>query len=208
VRHGAANDRQARLKAYSQVRQWLALDPAIDRGLRAVLQKRLEELGVNPMEDSVFRQADIARRQYAALLRYAEDPEGLAARLERDREAELTAYHHGVGTRFGFRMANLATLGAFTHHEQSCETLEMQLAQERRVARQLEFLERVAQSGSQAEVVWNMEEVRRALDQIGSSRIPARSALLVQKILNETSDEETRALCQKALMSLDAGGAQ
>jgi len=76
------------------------------------------------------------------------------------------------------------------------------------MARQLEFLARVAQSGPQTEVVWNMDEVRRVLDQIGSSRIPARSALLVQKILNETSDEETRALCQRALLSLDAGGAQ
>jgi hypothetical protein len=208
ARHGAANDRPSRLKAYSQVRQWLALDPDIDNGLRLVLQKRLEALGVNPLEDSVFKQANIARRQYAALLRYADDPQGLAARLQRDRNSELIAFRHSLGARMGLRMASFATLGAYTHHEETGETLELQLAQERQVARQLRFLERVAQSGPQTEVVWNMDEVRRVLDQIASSRIPERSAQLVQKILNQTSDEETRALCQRALLSLDTGGGQ
>ena len=50
TRHGATNNRSARLKAYAEVREQLALDTSIDSGLRADLQRRLEIMGVeNPM---------------------------------------------------------------------------------------------------------------------------------------------------------------
>jgi hypothetical protein len=208
TRHGAANNRAARLRAYSQVRQWLALDSALDPGLRADLMQRLEVLGVNPLEDSVFDQAEIAQRQYAALLRYAEDPNGLPARIAQDRMSELTAYEHGLPARTGFRLARLATFGLYTHRERDDGLLEARLDRERRVARQLEFLDNVARSGPQAEVVWNMDEVRHALDVIASGPVPARSAQLVQRILQQTDDEETRSLAHRALHSLDGAGAQ
>jgi hypothetical protein len=94
ARHGAPYSRAARLKAYSQVRQWLAFDQSLDPALRAELQKRLEVLGVNPLEDTVFDEAKFARRQYDALLRYADDPQGLAARLDHARTAQERAAAH------------------------------------------------------------------------------------------------------------------
>ena len=78
TRHGATSNRIARLNAYSEVRQWLALDPTLEPGLRLELQQRLQILAGNPLEVSMFEAADAARRQYAALLRYA-------ARLPQDR---------------------------------------------------------------------------------------------------------------------------
>jgi hypothetical protein len=87
-RHGAANNRAARLNAYSQMREWLAMDPSLDSELRKELQMRLEILGVNPLENSVFDEAATAQRQYAALMRYADDPQGLARRLNSRREKE------------------------------------------------------------------------------------------------------------------------
>jgi hypothetical protein len=202
TRHGAAMNRMARLRAYSEARQWMALDTSIDPGLRQELQKRLEEVGVNPIEESVFDEADIARRQYAALLRYAADPRGLPARIAHDRTTELTAYHHSMKSRIGIRAAEAVTLGAYMHREKETETL----SEERRVARRLEFLAKVAKSGPQAEIVWNMEEVRRAVDQVAASRVPKKSAELVARIMRQTNDEETRALCERALLSLEAAG--
>lgn len=183
----------------------MALDGSIDSGLREELQKRLEEIGVNPIEESIFDEAELARRQYAALLKYAEDPQGLPARIERDRASESFAYHHSVGERFGLHVARIATLGIYSHREKDTKDL----AQERRVARQIEFLTKVAKSGPQAEIVWNMEEVRRAVDQVAASHLPAKSAEIVARIMRQTKDEETRALCERALQSLDpvvAGG--
>jgi hypothetical protein len=157
-------------------------------------------MGVNPIEESVFDEADIARRQYAALLRYADDPTGLTARVERDRETELTSYHHSLRARFGMQMAHIVTLGIYSHHETDLTAL----AEERRAARQIQFLGKVAKSSPQAEIVWNMEEVRRAVDQIAASPLPRRSAKLVQQIMRQTNDEETRALCAQALQNLES----
>jgi hypothetical protein len=205
TRHGAATNRTARLRAYSEVRQWMALDDSIESGLRQELQERLEKNGVNPIGRSVFDEADVARRQYAALLKYAEDPQGLPARIEHDRMAESAAYHHSLKARFGMRVVHAATLGIYSHHEET-----ESLADDRRVERQIEFLSKVVQSGPQAEIVWNMEEVRRAVDELAASRLPKRSAELVAKIMRQTQDEETRALCARALQNLDvvasAGG--
>jgi len=41
ARHGDANNREARLRAYSGVRQWLALDSSLDADLRVELQNDL-----------------------------------------------------------------------------------------------------------------------------------------------------------------------
>jgi hypothetical protein len=206
TRHGATLNRVARQRALSEVRMWMALDRSIDPSLRTELQKRLDSAGVNPIEESVFEEADIARRQYAALLRYADDPAGLPARLERDREGEMTRYQHRMKARFGMKMATLATLGIYRHHEKEMGTL----AQERHTARQIEFLARVAKSGPEAQVVWNMDEVRRAVDEVAAQRLPHRSAELVARIMHQTNDAETRALCERALRSIEpatvAGG--
>ncbi len=123
ARHGVANNRTARIAAYSQVRQWLALDPSLDPALREELRKRLEILGVNPLEDSVFNEAKFARRQYAALLAYAQDPQGLSRRLNRSRNDELAAYDHSIAGRAGLQLAHYATLGIYQHTEKNTNLL-------------------------------------------------------------------------------------
>ena len=89
----------------------------MDPALRKELQRRLEILGVNPLEESAFEENKIAERQYEALLRYADDPKGLPARLDHDRNAELAARRHGVAARTGMRMANWFSLGIYSHQE-------------------------------------------------------------------------------------------
>jgi hypothetical protein len=210
VRHGAANNRNARLKAYAEVREWLALDDSLDPNLRAVLQKRLEIMGVNPMEQSVVHEAEVARRQYAALLRYANDPHGLPARIERDRNNELSSYRHSIAARVGYRVAGFASLGFYAHREKETgPDLEARLDVDRRIASETRFLDTVARSGPQTEIVWNMDDVRHAVDEIAELGIPDRSAKLVAKIMQQTDDEETREICERALHRMDvavAGG--
>ena len=52
-----------------------------------------------------------------ATLKYAADPKGLTARVERDRNSELTTYEHHHAARTGFVLARIATLGIYKHHE-------------------------------------------------------------------------------------------
>jgi hypothetical protein len=206
-RHGDPNNHAARLKAYSQVRRWLTLDGSIDPALREELQRRLEILGVNPLEESVFEEAEIAERQYDALLRYAADPNGLPARLDRDRNAEMATHRHGAPARTGLRLAKWFSLGTYSHREMDDNnTLAAALGRERRAEHQIRFLETVAQSSPQPEVVWNIAEVRRAVNELIATGVPARSAHVVSQIMQQTGDPEIRALCEQALASIGGAG--
>jgi hypothetical protein len=208
-RHGDPNNRAARLRAYSQVRRWLTLDGSIDPALRADLQRRLEILGVNPLEESVFEETKIADGQYDALLRYAADPKGLPARLERDRNAELAARRHGVPARTGMRLAKWFSLGVYSHREMpDSASLEAALGRERRAERQIRFLETVAKSSPQPDVVWNIAEVRRAVNELISTGVPAHSAQVVSRIMQQTSDAEVRELCARALATVGTAAGQ
>jgi hypothetical protein len=135
TRHGGANDRTARIRGYSQVRQWIALDPAIDPALRSELQKRLEMLGVNPLEDNVTNEAKFAQSQYDALLRYAKDPKGLEAKIERSREAEAVALDHGFAARAGLNVIHYASFGAYTHREANTLVMQTRIDESRRGTR-------------------------------------------------------------------------
>jgi hypothetical protein len=117
TRHGAAMNGQLRLKSYAEVRRLLALDPALTPELRADVQKRLERLGVNPLEESVREQMNTGRQQYAALIEYAKEARGLEAKLEADRRGELTGYEHGAAARVGLKTVSVLSLGLFRHHE-------------------------------------------------------------------------------------------
>ena len=205
-RHGDPNNRSARLKAFSQVRRWLTLDGTMDPALRAELQRRLEILGVNPLEESVFEETQIAERQYDALLRYAADPKGLPARLDRDRNAELEGRRHAVPARAGFRLANWFSLGIYSHHEmQDTASLAAAVGRERRAERQIRFLETVATASPQPDAVWNIAEVRSAVNELIETGVPARSTQVVSRLMQETTDAVTRELCQRALASVGAG---
>ena len=208
-RHGNPNNRAARLKAYSQVRRWLTLDGSMDPALREELQRRLEILGVNPLEDSVFEETEIAERQYDALLRYAADPDGLPARLERDRNAELATYRHGLPARTGLRLAKWSTFGIYSHHEMNDSTsLEVALSRATAGRTQIRFLQTVAESSPQPDVVWNIAEVRRAVNELIATGVPPRSAQVVSRIMQQTSDAETRELCARALAGAGVAAGQ
>ena len=205
ARRGVPNNGAQRLEAYAGVRRWLALDDSLDPALRAELQQRLEMMGVNPLEESVFDENKFARKRYAALLAYAADPKGLPARLQKDRAAELTAYDHGALARTGLKLAHFATLGIYDHHEpEQNAALVAVLDKERRASGEIRFLETVLKSSSNPELVWDMDEVLRSLDSLAAEGFPSRSANAVEKILAQTTEEGTRALFQRALYNLHA----
>ena len=208
-RHGDPNNRSARLKAFSQVRRWLTLDGSMDPALRKELQRRLEILGVNPLEESAFEENKIAERQYEALLRYADDPKGLPARLDHDRNAELAARRHGVPARTGLRLANWFSLGIYSHREmKDSASLAAAVGRERRADRQIRFLETVAKSSPQPDAVWNIADVRSAVNELIETGVPARSTQVVSRLMQQSTDAEIRELCARALAGAGDGAGQ
>ena len=91
-RHGAAVNRSARLRAYSEARAFLAVDASLNPKFKAELLARVDHLALNPLENGAANEAKLASEQYNALIQYAQSPNGLAAKLERDRRKELASY--------------------------------------------------------------------------------------------------------------------
>jgi hypothetical protein len=173
------------------------------------LQRRLDILGVNPLDDSVFEETEIAEHQYDALLRYAADPKGLPARLDHDRNAELAADRHRLPARTGLRLAKWSTFGIYSHHEMpDSASLAVAVARERRAEYQIRFLETVAKSSPQPDVVWNIAEVRRAVNELIVTGVPPRSVEVVSRLMLQTSDAETRELCARALAGAGVAAGQ
>jgi len=201
TRHGAATDRSARLEAYSDARNFLALDTSLDPKLRAELLHRLDHLALNPLENGIATEATVAKEQYAALLHYSDSTRGLA-KLEHDRRKELDSYTKSSAGRF------FASLGRFfvgpSSPQKSVPQVQNELAAFRSSAYQMRFLEKVLASSPRPEVAWDREAIRQSVDALSSSA-PAnpRAAKLIAQVFQASEDFDLRFACLRALHSLD-----
>ena len=206
-RRGMDVNQPSRLRAYSQLKLLLALDASLDPGLREELSQRLERVSLNPLENDLDAEAQLARAQYAALLEYARRPaKGLNAKLARDRRAELTPLVHSRPGQILLRVANIASFGLYTHREELAP--EKQLATldaARKLAHHRQFLREVARSSAAVEVQWNIAEVRRSLAFINEhgARADGKTAAAVGRIFAHTKDEETQKLCLSSLYRIN-----
>jgi hypothetical protein len=195
----------SRLKAYSQLKLLLSLNASLDPELRDEISRRLERVSLNPLENGMQMEAKLARQQYAALMDYARRPDGLSARLARDRRAEMVPLKHGKTEQVLFRLANLASFGLYTKRVQPTPDMRAQLDTNRRLAYHKRFLREVAKSSPQVEVVWNIEEVRRSLRFVSQNGAQgdAQMARATARIFAQTLDEETRQLCLQSLYRIN-----
>ena len=98
-RHGGTTNRAARTRAFIQLRHALGSDESLDPPLRTQLSNRLERLDLDPIERTWTQEVSSAWAQYDALLKYANDPEGLPRLIRSDREEEarkLARQHDGL----------------------------------------------------------------------------------------------------------------
>jgi hypothetical protein len=205
-RRGMDINQPTRLRAYSQLKLLLALDQTLDRDLREEIGRRIETVSLNPLENDLQAEARLARRQYTALVTAAGRPDGLAARLDRDRREEMVPLEHGKTERVLLRFANVLSLGLYKHREPAApESVRQTLDAERRLAFHKRFLNQVAKSTPVVEVVWNIEEVRRSLRYVAeaNTRGDAGAARAAAKIFAQTGDAETRRLCLDCLYRIN-----
>jgi hypothetical protein len=206
-RRGADINQPSRLRAYSQLKLLLALDASLDPALRDEVSRKLERVSLNPLENDTEAEARLAREQYAALLEHARRPSGgLVDELERDRRAELTPLVHSRAERIILRVANVATLGLYSHREEVAPAAQVAtLDTARRLDYHRQFLREVAASSASVEVQWNIEDVRRSLAFVGEhgERADGKTASAVGRIFAHTKDEETQRLCLSSLYRIN-----
>src|SRR5262249_15971641 len=110
-RRGMDVNQPSRLRTYSQLKLLLSLDDSLAPQLREEINGRLEKVSLNPLENDVAAEAAVARQQYEALLEYARQPDGLPAKLDRDRRAEIAHLDHSKAEQIVFKVANILSFG-------------------------------------------------------------------------------------------------
>jgi hypothetical protein len=205
IKRGMDLNQQSRLRTYSQLKLLLSLNASLDPALRDEISRRLERVSLNPLENDLEAEAKLAREQYSALIDYAKRQDGLAARLDRDRRAEMMPLKHGRAEQVLFRLANVLSFGRYTHREKTTPELQAQLDVKRQLAFHERYLRQVAKSSPQVEVVWNIEDVRRSLRYIveNGSAANGKIASAAARIFTRTEDEEARSLCLNGLYRIN-----
>ena len=170
----------------------------------------MEKVSLNPLENNLETEANLAKQQYAALLSFANLPDGLPAKLDRDRRAEAVSLEHGKAERVLFRLANVLSFGKYTHREKAAPDLEARLDIVRRLGYHTQFLREVSQSSPQVEVVWNLEDIRLSLRFIAEhgSQADSRAISAAAKIFASTENDETRRACLESLARIDKSKAR
>jgi hypothetical protein len=133
TRHGGATDRAARRRAFVFERHAIGVDANIDPALRKELLARIEKVDVNPIERSWDQEIRDGRKQYEALIAYAQKT-GLEREIAKSRDDEMRATAHGTGARVLLQMASVGTLGLYHHREAADDSSMAKLDQQRRAA--------------------------------------------------------------------------
>lgn len=204
-RRGMDINQPSRLQTYSQLKLLLALNESLEPDLRTEIGGRLETISLNPFENDLNAEAKLALEQYDALVAFAKDPSGLAAKLEQDRRAEMMPLEHGPTERFALRALNVLTFGKYVHREERTTDMEARLDIARRLQYHTNFLQQIARSTAEVEITANMNDVLRSLHFIADhgTQAGAAAASASAKIFARTKDDETRRACLDSLSRIN-----
>lgn len=200
-RRGMDINQPSRLQTYSQLKLLLALNNSLEPELRDEIEGRAEKISLNPFENDLNAEASVALQQYEALVAFAKDPSGLAAKIERDRRAEMMPLEHGRNAQIALRALNILTFGKYVHREEHTVDMEDRLDIARRLQYHTTFLQQIAKSTAEVEITSNMNDVLRSLHFIAQhgSEAGASAAAATAKIFARTKDDETRRACLDSL---------
>ena len=178
--------------------------------MRTEVSGRLEHISLNPFENDMNAEAKIALDQYAALVAFAKDPNGLAAKVERDRRAELTPLEHGSKAQIAFRVLNVMTFGKYVHREEREVDMEDRIDTARRLQYHTLFLQQVAKSSAEVDITWNLDDVKRSLHYIAEHGEFANgtAAAVTARIFARTRDDELRRTCLDSLSRIRSSKAR
>ncbi|MFN2578581.1 MAG: hypothetical protein ABR607_12915 [Pyrinomonadaceae bacterium] len=204
-RRGMDVNQPTRLRSYSELKLLLSFNSSIDPKLRREIERRVQTVSLNPLNDDNETEVRLAQQQYASLIDYARRSDGLSAKLERDRRAEMVALKHNPPARFFYNLANVLSFGRYVHRENATPELYARLEKSRRLEYHIHFLKEVAKSSSQTDVAWDMDRVTRSLQFLAAegNAAPAAAAKTAAVIFQKTSDVEARQLCLEALSKIN-----
>jgi hypothetical protein len=203
-RHGAAVNRSARLRAYSEARAFLAVDASLNPRLKTEILTRVDHLALNPLENGAANEAKLAREQYKALVQYAQTPDGLAAKLEGDRRQELASYTQSRTRRMLDAFGRLFNPEHGTDAKAPYPVVLAQLDEHRRALSHERFLRQLLASSPRPEVVVEVDSIRRSVEALSADQEAGlRAPQLIAQVFARSADSELRFACLRALQRLN-----
>ena len=209
-RRGMDINQASRVRAYAQLKTLLALDASLDDQFRAEIADKLEKVSLNPLENDLDVEIDLALKQYENLMAYARRPDGLPAQLERERRAEMVKFVHGSKDRFFFKLAHYLTLGEYTHKEKATAELVATIDVHRQLHFHERYLREVAYASAKPEVDSDMAAIKRSLTFISQNGAGAaeKTTRALAKLFTITDDEDMRSLCVTSLYRINNAAAK
>jgi hypothetical protein len=204
-RRGMDLNQPTRLRSYSQLKLLLSFNSSIDSKLRTEIEQRVQNVSLNPLNNDDESEALLARQQYDSLVDYARRPEGLSAKIERDRRLEMVPLRHGRTARVFFTLGNIFSFGRYVHREKATPELYERLELARRVSYHTRFLNEVAKSSPQTDIAWDLSSVKQSLQFLAydGSAAGGSASKAAAAIFEKTSDDETRRLSLEALSTMN-----
>jgi hypothetical protein len=204
-RRGMDLNQPSRVRSYAELKLLLSFNSSINPSLREELESRLEHVSLNPLSNDADAEIELAQQQYDALIAFATREDGLPAKIERDRRAEIVPLVHGSFARFMFGLGNVLTFGRYIHREEATPELDRRMEMERRIEHHVQFLKQVADSSPQIEVVWELADVRASLRFLADQNTPVKGSAghAAALVFQRTSETETRVLCLDVLSRIN-----
>ena len=111
--------------------------------------------------------------------------------------------HRGWGGKL-MRLANILTLGRYTHREKITPELMLALDKKRQLDHHVGFPKEIARSTPVVEVAWSMEKVMPSLQYVAENGTDKEKgvAKTVGSIFSRTEDDQARKLCLSALKKI------
>ena len=204
-RRGMDINQPTRLKSYSQLKMILAMDQSLDEDLRKEIAKRLENVSLNPLENDLAAEMNLARGQYKNLVEYAKSPDGLRLKIEEERNREMTLAAHGGKMPFKYSLARILTFGLYKHRDEPTPELMAKAD----IKRQLDFHERRIRETAfytvQPEIDANVNDLMRSLTFVAQngSLASGKTATAIAKIFTATDEDDIRNASLAALFKIE-----
>lgn len=209
-RRGADLNQASRLRSYAQLKLFVSLEQSLDPELHSEISNRIESATLNPLQNDVDVEARLAKAQYQNLLAYAEDPKGLPRKISDDRREEMVRLKHSFKARAMFGLANMLTLGRYTHREKSSPELLAQLDNRRRLDFHERFLREVAFYSADPAIDNRPEDIKRSLAFVSKNGAAAseKTTRALAKIFAISKDDDIQTLALQGLYRIDSSAAK
>ena len=200
-RRGIDLNQPSRARSYAQLKLLLSFNNEITPELRAELTQQAQRLSTNPLTNDWDHDSDRALNSYEALLAYSRRSNGLPEEIRKARREEMTNFVHNNLDQTLFRIANVLTLGRYSHREKMTSDLADQLDRRRQIQYHTQFLLKVVRATAMIEVSFDIAEVNRSLRYLAQNGTLADTGTVqvLKQAFNKTEVFEAKVLCLRGL---------